>query len=64
MAQDNRNQNQTRDGGNAESRSERESLKQREYRGPNGEIHHHTHTYMEQHGEKGRNSNNNDRKTR
>lgn len=62
MAQGNRNQNQTRDGGNTESRCERESLKQREYRGPNGEVHHHTRTYMEQHGDKGRNSN--DRKTR
>lgn len=30
--------------------SERDDLKSREYRGPDGEIHHHTHTYEEQHG--------------
>lgn len=26
-------------------------LKEREYRGPDGEVHHHTRKYMEQHGE-------------
>jgi hypothetical protein len=29
------------------------SLKEREYRGPDGQIHHHTNTYMEQHGRDG-----------
>lgn len=32
-----------------ESRSERESLERREYRGSDGQIHHHTKTYMKQH---------------
>lgn len=34
-------------------REERESLERREYRDQNGEIHHHTRTYMEQHGKDG-----------
>lgn len=38
-----------------EQTSESESLKEREYRGPDGEIHHHTKKYMEQHeGETGK----------
>lgn len=44
-----------------ESRSERESLERREYRGPRGEIHHHTRTYMEQHGGSRRNHNKSDK---
>ena len=36
-----------------EDRAERESLKEREYRDKEGNVHHHTRTYMEQHkGEK------------
>ncbi len=36
-------------------RSEGESLKEREYRDKEGNVHHHTRTYMEQHkGEKGK----------
>ncbi len=31
------------------SSSESSDLKEREYRGPDGEIHHHTTTYQEQH---------------
>lgn len=38
-----------RDSGKASSESERESLKNREYRDESGEVHHHTRTYMEQH---------------
>lgn len=45
-------QQQQQDGGSMD-RSERESLKAREYRDENGEIHHHTNTYMEQHGKEG-----------
>lgn len=33
------------------SQSEEQSLKEREYRDEHGEIHHHTRTYMEQHGD-------------
>lgn len=33
----------------ASSREERESLERREYRDANGEVHHHTRTYQEQH---------------
>jgi hypothetical protein len=32
-----------------EQLSESEDLKRREYRDEKGEIHHHTHTYLEQH---------------
>ncbi len=37
-------------GSSRESRSESDDLKSREYRDEKGEIHHHTRTYMEQHG--------------
>lgn len=51
-----------RDNDRNQSRSEQESLQRREYRGPNGEIHHHTRTYMEQHGgSKNNDKNRNDR---
>lgn len=33
----------------ASSREEKESLERREYRDDNGEVHHHTRTYEEQH---------------
>ena len=37
-----------------QDRSESESLKEREYRDKEGNVHHHTRTYMDQHkGEKG-----------
>lgn len=40
-------------GGRGENdRREREDLKSREYRDEQGEVHHHTRTYMEQHGKK------------
>jgi hypothetical protein len=37
------------DESDAESGDESADLKEREYRGPDGEIHHHTKKYMEQH---------------
>ena len=55
--------NNDRNSSHTESRSERESLKEREYRGPKGEIHHHTRTYMEQHGGSDRKQGNKDRNT-
>lgn len=45
-----RNRNNDNNTRTHESRSEQESLKRREYRGSDGQIHHHTRTYMEQHG--------------
>ena len=36
--------------GQDHDREEEADLKRREYRGDDGEIHHHTRTYMEQHG--------------
>jgi hypothetical protein len=36
-----------------QSRSEKDDLKAREYRDENGQIHHHTHPYMESHGKGG-----------
>jgi hypothetical protein len=36
-------------GGGQQDRSEEADLKNREYRGEDGEVHHHTRTYMEQH---------------
>jgi hypothetical protein len=35
-----------------QSSSSSSDLKDREYRDEKGEVHHHTHTYEEQHGEK------------
>ena len=42
-------QNQRGSQGRENDRVSQEDLKAREYRGADGEIHHHTHTYMEQH---------------
>jgi hypothetical protein len=39
-------------GGSRSSGGEDPSLKQREYRDKDGEVHHHTRTYQEQHGKK------------
>jgi hypothetical protein len=39
-------------GSSGESRSERESLREREYKDSQGNVHHHTRTYMEQHDKK------------
>lgn len=41
---------QTHARGQDHDRAEEADLKRREYRGADGEIHHHTRTYMEQHG--------------
>jgi hypothetical protein len=38
------------DDGGSRSGSDNSDLKQREYRDAKGEVHHHTKTYMEQHG--------------
>jgi hypothetical protein len=46
-----RKQQQQQQGGGAQS--EQQSLKSREYRDENGQIHHHTRSYMEQHGRGG-----------
>jgi hypothetical protein len=46
-------QAQSESGGNRQqggSQSESDDLKEREYRDEQGNIHHHTRTYMEQHG--------------
>jgi hypothetical protein len=40
------------DGGASRS-ADQHSLEEREYRGPDGKVHHHTNTYMDQHGSKG-----------
>ena len=41
---------QTQSRGQDQDREEEADLKRREYQGADGEIHHHTRTYMEQHG--------------
>ena len=41
---------ETQSQGRDHDREEEADLKRREYRGEDGEIHHHTRTYMEQHG--------------
>ena len=41
---------QTQSRGRDHDREEEADLKRREYRGEDGQIHHHTRTYMEQHG--------------
>jgi len=40
---------QSHSSGRSSSGSSNESLKSREYRGPDGETHHHTKTYEQQH---------------
>ncbi len=46
----------------SQNRSESESLKEREYRDKEGDVHHHTRTYMEQHkGERGKGGASSDR---
>ena len=48
----NRSQDQGREAaGREQSRDEAADLKRREYVGADGETHHHTRTYMEQHGQ-------------
>jgi hypothetical protein len=42
---------ETQSRGQDHDREEEADLKRREYRGADGEIHHHTRTYMEQHGD-------------
>lgn len=50
----NRSQDQGHEAaGREQSREEAADLKRREYVGADGEIHHHTRTYMEQHGKEG-----------
>jgi hypothetical protein len=44
---------ETQSRGQDHDREEEADLKRREYRGADGEIHHHTRTYMEQHGSTG-----------
>lgn len=41
---------QSHGGGRDHDREMEDDLKRREYRGEDGQIHHHTRTYMEQHG--------------
>ena len=43
--------------GQDHGRDQGDDLKRREYQGDDGEIHHHTRTYMEQHGGEGRSGN-------
>jgi hypothetical protein len=40
-------------GSGSEQRSDSSDLKRREYRDKEGDVHHHTHEYMERHGDKG-----------
>lgn len=45
---------QNKSGGRENQRSmSSDDLKSREYKDPNGQIHHHTRSYMEQHGKDG-----------
>jgi len=48
---DENDRNNEQDRGRQASSSEEQSLKEREYRDKNGEVHHHTRTYEQQHDE-------------
>lgn len=53
QSRSNRSQSGSRSRGGGETGSREYSLQEREYRGADGQIHHHTHVYMEQHGQRG-----------